>query len=36
MGEFIDNELKLGEYKGNFNAQKLPKGIYLYRVNAGN
>ena len=32
----VDNELEPGEYRVNFNAQELPNGIYLYRLDAGN
>lgn len=32
----VDNELEPGEYRVNFNVQKLPNGIYLYRLKAGN
>jgi photosystem II stability/assembly factor-like uncharacterized protein len=36
VATLVDNELEPGEYKVNFNAQKLPNGIYLYRLDAGN
>ena len=36
VATLVDNELEPGEYRVNFNAQKLPNGIYLYRLDVGN
>lgn len=36
VATLVDSKLVAGEYRVNFNAQNLPNGIYLYRLNAGN
>jgi len=36
VATIINKKQSAGSYKTNFNASKLPSGIYFYRINAGN